>query len=120
MGLLRTFRKKRAIKAAARSLDDSTWAKRSGWKAKGPNVSVGWFRFRGSPPIRGRVETLMGLPKVFMHRPPEAVVKHICVYPTQKGWFYLHPHGTPMAVPLRVTVAEVQAWLQSLLAEGRR
>lgn len=120
MPLLSRFRAGRSIRAKAKALDSNAWAARSGWKSSGKDTSVGWFRLGASSPIRGRIESPGGRPKVYMHRPPAAVKAHICVHETKGGWFFLHPHETPEVEPLRVTVNAVQGWLQSLLCEVKR
>jgi hypothetical protein len=50
---------------------------------------------------------------VSFFKPPQVIMSHRCVHPTQGGWFELHEHAPATGRrTLRGLIASVEVWLQ--------
>ena len=98
---------------------DTELLRRLGWKHVGTSWQ-GWFRFKQAPPIRGRIERSNERSKVYFHRPPGAVQKHVCTHRRSDGWWWLHERSTPPKESVSSTIYRAQTWLHGLLVERRR
>lgn len=97
------------------TLTNTQLLKKMGWKNKGGGLYEGYFRFKASPPIRGRIEVKDGRPEPLFYRPPTKLQSHMCTHPREKGWWYLHEHGTPPKESVVSHIYRVTGWLDGLL-----